>query len=91
MVSEILSVQPAATPNQTSQPMPRAPTAGAKSLSDPPDIGVTYEVNPVTRNVITQVVDRATEEVIREIPPEQVQQRSRAFDEMLGRLLDQRG
>jgi len=52
---------------------------------------VTYEVNPVTRNVITQVVDRATEEVIREIPPEQVQQRSRAFDEMLGRLLDQRG
>jgi hypothetical protein len=88
MASEILSVQPAATPNRIALPMARAPTAGASSL---PDVGVTYDVNRETGNVITQVVDRATEEIIREIPPKEAQQLKRALDALVGRLLDRRG
>jgi uncharacterized FlaG/YvyC family protein len=41
--------------------------------------------------VITQVVDRATEEIIREIPPKEAQQLKRALDALVGRLLDRRG
>lgn len=91
MASEISSVQPVATPNRISLPMPRAPTAGASSLPDLPDVGVTYDVNRETGNVIIKMVDRATEEVIREIPPEEVQQMKRALDALVGRLLDRRG
>jgi flagellar protein FlaG len=71
--------------------MTRAPSAGAASLPDLPDVGLTYEVNQDTGNVIVKIVDRITEEVIREIPPEEMQRLGRAIDALVGGLLDRRG
>ncbi len=53
--------------------------------------GLAYEVDPQKGTVIIKIVDQATQEVIREIPSEDVQRMNRAMDEMLGRLLDRKG
>jgi len=91
MATEALSVQPVATPNSISLPMPRAPSPSAGGVPDPPDVALTYEVNRDTGNVIIKIVDRDTQEIIREIPPEELQRLGRAIEALVGRLLDRRG
>ncbi len=91
MATEILSVQAVALPNPTPLPTARAPAGDGASLPDLPEVALTYEVNRDTGNVIIKIVDRATQEIIREIPPEEVQRLGRAMDVLVGRLLDRRG
>ncbi len=94
MATEILAVQSAtATPsNLPSSSMPRAPSEGAPKGPDLPDaIGLTYEINQDTHKVIIKLVDQTTKEVIREIPPEEMQRLQAALKELVGLVLDRRG
>ena len=94
MATGNLAVQPVTvTPSKpVSSSMPRAPSAGAKGGPDLPDaVGLTYEVNQDTGKVIIKIVDQITKEVIREIPPEEMQQLEAALREMVGARVDRTG
>ena len=50
--------------------------------------GIRFEVSPDSNDFVVQVVDRASDEVIRSIPPEQILALREHFEEVRGLLLD---
>ncbi|MFB3816370.1 MAG: flagellar protein FlaG [Candidatus Methylomirabilales bacterium] len=91
MAREIPVILPVSGAGSVPPPAPGPQPDAAPPLPPLPDVGLAYEVNRETGAVIIRIVDRATQEVIREIPPEEVQRRGRAMDALLGRLLDRKG
>jgi len=89
MGSEIEGIQPIG-PSAPAQPA-RVTPGGSGVVRQSPELGVTYDVDAKRGTVVIKLVDEVTQQVVREIPPEEVQQMRRAMDEMLGRLLDRRG
>jgi hypothetical protein len=92
MAYEIPAIQPV---NASSVAPQTTPYAGGErrggGVPEQPSYGLAYEVNQDTGKVIIKVVNKATNEIIREIPSEEIQRMSRALEEVLGRLYDQRG
>jgi flagellar protein FlaG len=56
-----------------------------------PDVGLVFEVDRESRELVIKIVDRETQKVIRQIPPAEVQRLRAAMQSMLGTLLDRRG
>jgi flagellar protein FlaG len=54
------------------------------------NVGLRFSVHETTGRTIIRVVDKQTEELIREIPPEQVLNLMAKIDEMMGILYDKR-
>ena len=52
--------------------------------------GIRFRIAPDSGDLIVQVVDRESDEVLRTIPPEQLQSFARSLDEGTGLLLDDR-
>lgn len=50
--------------------------------------GVRVEIDESSKQIITQIVDRDTDEVIRQIPPEELLEVSRRLKAFVGTLLD---
>ena len=92
MAYDISAIQPVGSSSAAPQTTPYAggPPRGG-GVPEQPSYGLSYEVSRDTGGVIIKIVDQATREVIREIPSEEVQRMSRALEEVLGRLYDQRG
>ena len=67
----------------------RPPESGAGSLPD--DVGLVFEVNQESHELIIKIVDRQTQEIIREIPPEEVRQMRATMQSALGLFLDRTG
>ncbi|HSB73568.1 MAG TPA: flagellar protein FlaG [Candidatus Methylomirabilis sp.] len=82
-------------PVRPSAPPPAAPepqgVGSPQVVGSPEDVGLVFEVSRDGRDLVIKVVDRNTREIIREIPPEEVQRLNRALDALVGRLLDRRG
>ena len=55
------------------------------------NVGLVFEVNRDSREVIIKVVDRNTKRVIREIPPAEVRKLRSAMQSIQGLLLDSTG
>jgi FlaG protein len=55
------------------------------------NVGLVFEVNRDSHEVIIKVVDRETKQIIREIPPAEVRKLRSAMQSILGLLLDSTG
>jgi len=53
--------------------------------------GVRFRIDDQSEQIITQVVDRDTDEVIRQIPPQELLDISQRLRDFIGMLIDQRG
>ncbi len=92
MASDILAVQSVASISSPLLSMPRAPSEVEFPRLDLPDtLGLAYEVNQDTQEVIIKLVDQVTKEVIREIPSEEIQRLHAALRDWVGLGLDRRG
>jgi flagellar protein FlaG len=82
-----------------SEPPPaEAVTAGRARSPDPvasgpplDEVGLVFEVNRESRELVIKIVDRETRQVIRQIPAEEVRQLRATMQEILGLLLDRTG
>ena len=90
MAPEIPEIQPIGPP-VPAQPVIRIAPRDPGQLRESPELEVTYDVDAKKGTVVIKLVDEVTHKVVREIPPEEVQQMRLAMDQMLGRVLDQRG
>lgn len=68
---------------------PRAGTPERRPASS--EVGVVFEVDRESRDLVIKIVDRETHKVIREIPPEEIQALREAMQSVLGTLLDRQG
>jgi uncharacterized FlaG/YvyC family protein len=73
--------------SEASRPRMTETTASRSS----PDVGLVFEVDRESRELVIKIVDRETQKVIRQIPPAEVQRLRAAMQSMLGTLLDRRG
>ena len=78
----IASSEPAARPRPP-EPWSRRPPSG--------DVGLVFEVNQESRELVIKIVNRETHQVIRQIPAEEVQRLRAAMESMLGVVLDRTG
>lgn len=53
--------------------------------------GIRVEVDTSSHQVITQIIDRNTDEVIRQIPPEELLKVSKRLQQFIGNILDEQG
>lgn len=53
--------------------------------------GIRVEVDNSSNQVITQIIDRNTDEVIRQIPPEELLRVSQRLQQFIGNILDEQG
>ncbi len=54
------------------------------------NLGVRFSVDEDTGETVIKIVDKETDDIIREIPPEQVLKLREKLDEMVGMLFDQK-
>jgi hypothetical protein len=73
----------------------RAESPRAPSPPPPPmplgDVGLVFEVGGDVKDLIIKIVDRESQQVIRQIPPEEMQRIRAAMENMVGLLLDRTG
>jgi flagellar protein FlaG len=55
------------------------------------DVGLVFEVNQESRELVIKIVNRETHQVIRQIPAEEVQRLRAAMQSLLGVVLDRTG
>jgi len=70
---------------------PRARAPEAPKVSSAGEIGLVFELNKENRELIIKIVDRETRQIIRQIPPEDVQRMRATMQAILGVVLDQTG
>jgi hypothetical protein len=68
---------------------PRPPEPAVREPSG--DVGLVFEVNQESRELVIKIVNRETHQVIREIPAEEVRRLRAAMQSMLGVVLDRTG
>jgi uncharacterized FlaG/YvyC family protein len=68
----------------------RAPTA-SKPSGATDNVGLVFEVNGSSRDLIIKIVDRDSKRIIREIPPAEVQRLRSTMQAILGVMIDRRG
>ncbi len=73
----------------TPAPHPKPPEIAAAESSS--DVGLVFEVDRKSHDVVIKIVDRETHKVIRQIPAEEVQRLRKAMRSILGTVLDQTG
>ena len=105
MAAEVEAVRAVAASKPRAGNAFRAPDPGSKAevsaprfkpaelpAGDPaPEVGLVFEVDPGSHDLIVKIVDRETNKIIREIPPEEVQSLRAAMQSILGTLLDRTG
>lgn len=52
------------------------------------DVGVRYRIDNSTQDLVITLVDRSTEEIIRQIPPEQILRMRQRLEELMGLIVD---
>ena len=70
---------------------PRARPPEAPKVSPAGEVGLVFELNAENRELIIKIVDRETRQIIRQIPPEDVQRMRATMQAILGVVLDQTG
>ena len=63
----------------------------AEAVRSTESVGLVFEIKPHSHEVVVKVVDRNTQKVIREIPPEEIQRLQTTLDELVGRFVDHTG
>lgn len=72
-------------------PAPRPRAARTETRPASPEVGVVFEVDRESRDLVIKIVDRETHKVIREIPPEEIQALREAMQSVLGTFVDRKG
>lgn len=82
----VLRGMPAADrgPGTHAEPRVRAPAL-------PGEVGLVFEVSRDMKDLIIKIVDRQTDRVLRQIPPEEMQRIRAAMRELVGLLVDRIG
>jgi flagellar protein FlaG len=57
----------------------------------PEDVGLVFEVGQNGQDLVIKIVDRQSQRIIRQIPPEEIQRFRQAIRDLVGLLLDQTG
>jgi hypothetical protein len=78
-------------PSRARAPAPRLRHTPAEVRPPSLEVGVVFEVDRKSRDLVVKIVDRETHEVIREIPPEEIQTLRAAMQSILGTVLDRTG
>jgi flagellar protein FlaG len=78
--------QPAVSPPSTLDVAPPDLRRVLEGLGRHLNVGVTYQVDRETNDVIIKVIDRETKEVLRQIPPEEMMRLRAAFRHVFGIL-----
>jgi flagellar protein FlaG len=68
-----------------------APRLREAAIGPPDEVGLVFEVNQESRELVIKIVDRQTKQIIRQIPPEEVQRLRASMQSMLGLQLDRTG
>ncbi len=73
--------------------LPEAPLPDPPATAPRPsgDVGLVFEVSRDGKDLIIKIVDRQSDRVLRQIPPEEMQKIRAAMRELVGLLLDRRG
>ncbi len=73
--------------------LPEAPRPDAPAAAPRPsgDVGLVFEVSRDGKDLIIKIVDRESDRVLRQIPPEEMQKIRAAMRELVGLLLDRKG
>jgi flagellar protein FlaG len=79
------------TTSSARAPAPRRRAAEAEVRPASSEVGVVFEVDRESRELVIKIVDRETHKVIREIPPEEIQALREAMQSVLGTFLDRQG
>jgi hypothetical protein len=79
------------TTSSAKAPASRPRAAGAEVRPASSEVGVVFEVDRESRELVIKIVDRETHKVIREIPPEEIQALREAMQSVLGTFLDRQG
>ena len=79
-------LNPGNTPAETRTPEPLPP-----AIPLPRDVAMVFEVSQDGKDVLIKLVDRQSDRVIRQIPPEEMRRIRAAMREMVGLLLDRKG
>ena len=74
-----------------SEAPPRPRQADSTQSTPSGDVGLVFEVNRESRELVIKIVNRETHQVIRQIPAEEVQRLRAAMQSMLGVVLDRTG
>jgi uncharacterized FlaG/YvyC family protein len=69
----------------------RSRTSENATKSSSPDVGLVFEVDRESRDLVIKIVDRETQKVIRQIPAAEVQRLREAMQSILGTILDRTG
>jgi hypothetical protein len=72
-----------------SLPRARGPEVPVFPRAD--DVGLVFEVNGESQELIIKIVNRETRQIIRELPPQEVQRMRAAMQSILGVVFDQTG
>lgn len=78
--------QPAVSPPSTLDAAPPDLRRVLEGLGPRLNLGVTYEIDRETNDVIIKVIDRETKEVLRQIPPEEIVKLRAALRHSFGML-----
>lgn len=81
-------------PNQgagDSPPPARVPTPETPRVSPAENVGLVFEVNSESQELIIKIVNRETRQIIRELPPEEVRRMRAAMQSFVGALVDHTG
>ncbi len=70
---------------------PESSLATAPAIQAPEDVGLIFVVGKSSDDLVIQVVDRKTHQIIREIPPDEMRRMRAAMEAMVGLLLDRSG
>lgn len=79
---------PASCPRAPAAPH-RAAEGAVRAASS--EVGLVFEVDRESHELVIKIVDRETHKVLREIPPEEFQQLRAAMRSVVGALLDRTG
>lgn len=82
------------SPDRSSASRPSGPLVPESPVPAPRlsgDVGLVFEVGWDIKDLIIKIVDRQSDRVLRQIPPEEMQKIRAAMRELVGLLLDRRG
>ena len=85
---DIVNAESSATPQQSQQSQPEELLQQIKSITDDGVYSIQFENYQDTNELVVKVIDRETNEVIRQIPPEELLELTKNLQEMQGNLVN---
>ena len=78
-------------PGSAASGAPRAHISEAAVINPPDDVGLVFEINQQSHELVIKVMDLKTKQIIREIPPAEIRQMRATMQLILGVVLDRTG